>query len=746
MIRKLSTLALPIILILASLSPAQEASTENVEANILEAEALRDSSTLSSLLESESPVQRERVLLALGRIGDPNDAEAILPYLQDSSAELRGAAAFSLGLMFDQRNVQTYGGEANEAVVEALERALADSDESVAALAAEALGKIGADGAGKLIGPMLGALPNEESPEVDARARLLATALMRLKAADQVDVLIEAANHPSPAVQAVAVTMLGRMAKSMDEATRKRAAEAVRAKLGGAPWEAMPQVDDQMQAEAAKALGQLGSAEDVAGLAQLIDRPNQHLGIEATRAVAALGGAKQLQDAFAVLADEALADEKWVVKQGSAANRLIVLLQGLAVDDEELAKALSEETLDRMNRLRALPNQVGFQAMESYSLVMRALETPERAMEFPDGYRLNTIPALRAHVAALAEVGSQRTNFELFRLYDAKDAPAVVKKRVEAIKPHLVGAISKSMYGFGKYDERMDFLLGVLQASKNPLVRAVAAAELAPDEEELENYPAGLAKNLITAYRADTSKDPEARLALLEALRAGLGLEEVHEAFEDALGDPSPIVRRYALKILDQGTPENYGKFLRGTGPDLAAEAAQEPWKFYGDAAELENTRVVAVVDIQDRGRIVLELLPKQAPLTVNNFVHLAKKGTYNGIPFHRVVPDFVVQGGDPHGDGWGGPGYMIPCEINSDRFDRGSVGMAHAGKDTGGSQFFICHSPQPHLDGGYTVFGRMIMDSDDMPQEAQGAKIDPDFLDEIVAEDVIEKVTILDP
>ena len=94
--------------------------------------------------------------------------------------------------------------------------------------------------------------------------------------------------------------------------------------------------------------------------------------------------------------------------------------------------------------------------------------------------------------------------------------------------------------------------------------------------------------------------------------------------------------------------------------------------------------------------------------MTVDSFVQLAARGYFNNVTFHRVVPNFVVQGGDPRGDGNGGPGYQIRCEINEARYDRGAVGMALSGKDTGGSQWFVTHSPQPHLDGGYTVFGRV--------------------------------------
>ena len=112
-----------------------------------------------------------------------------------------------------------------------------------------------------------------------------------------------------------------------------------------------------------------------------------------------------------------------------------------------------------------------------------------------------------------------------------------------------------------------------------------------------------------------------------------------------------------------------------------------------------------------DAGSIEIELFDKEAPNTVRNFVELIKKGYYDGLKFHRVIPGFVSQGGCPRGDGTGGPGYTIKCETagNPHRHVTGSLSMAHAGKDTGGSQFFLVHAPQPHLDGVHTVFGKVL-------------------------------------
>jgi peptidyl-prolyl cis-trans isomerase B (cyclophilin B) len=113
-----------------------------------------------------------------------------------------------------------------------------------------------------------------------------------------------------------------------------------------------------------------------------------------------------------------------------------------------------------------------------------------------------------------------------------------------------------------------------------------------------------------------------------------------------------------------------------------------------------------AIMDT-DKGAINLELFDKDAPGTVANFTKLAKSGFYDGLNFHRVIKDFMVQGGCPTGTGTGGPGYKIKCEINTQKHTPGTLSMAHAGKDTGGSQFFITHTSTPHLDGVHTVFGR---------------------------------------
>lgn len=117
-----------------------------------------------------------------------------------------------------------------------------------------------------------------------------------------------------------------------------------------------------------------------------------------------------------------------------------------------------------------------------------------------------------------------------------------------------------------------------------------------------------------------------------------------------------------------------------------------------------------AIITMENNKKIYLDLFDKEAPNTVANFIKLSKSGFYNNLTFHRVIKGFVSQGGDPNGDGTGGPGYTIECEIanNPHQHIAGALSMAHRGKDTGGSQFFIVHEPQPHLDGIHTVFGQV--------------------------------------
>lgn len=142
-----------------------------------------------------------------------------------------------------------------------------------------------------------------------------------------------------------------------------------------------------------------------------------------------------------------------------------------------------------------------------------------------------------------------------------------------------------------------------------------------------------------------------------------------------------------------------------------------------------------AEIHLKNGGILKIDFFEKDAPHTVKNFIDLAEKGFYDGLSFHRVIPNFVIQGGCPKGDGTGGPGYAIDCELDGDNqyHDRGVLSMAHAGRNTGGSQFFICHNREntQHLDRNHTVFGKVI----------EGIEL----IDTIKQGDIMEKVLIND-
>ncbi len=146
---------------------------------------------------------------------------------------------------------------------------------------------------------------------------------------------------------------------------------------------------------------------------------------------------------------------------------------------------------------------------------------------------------------------------------------------------------------------------------------------------------------------------------------------------------------------------------------------------------QIDTSKTYHAIISTAKGEIKVKFEPEHAPNTVNNFVFLAREGFYDGVSFHRVIPNFVVQGGDPTGSGSGGPGYQFNCEVKGNPLTHqvGTLSMAHAGPNTNGSQFFITHSPQPHLDGVHTVFGNVV----------EGM----DAVNAIIGGDLMDKVTI---
>lgn len=198
--------------------------------------------------------------------------------------------------------------------------------------------------------------------------------------------------------------------------------------------------------------------------------------------------------------------------------------------------------------------------------------------------------------------------------------------------------------------------------------------------------------------RARTDAMNDARLAAVAAL-AEIDHPGRESFLRELLRDNDPVVRRVAAEALEAQL-----KLRRPQYTPLPTRLTQRD---YEEIVRWSRTPHTASIHMT-RGTIQLALLTQDAPITTWNFAQLARKGYFDNTSFMRVVPNFVIQGGDPRNDMSGGPGYAIRDEINLQKYTRGAVGMALSGPDTGGSQFFITHSPQPHLDGGYTIFARV--------------------------------------
>jgi cyclophilin family peptidyl-prolyl cis-trans isomerase len=253
-------------------------------------------------------------------------------------------------------------------------------------------------------------------------------------------------------------------------------------------------------------------------------------------------------------------------------------------------------------------------------------------------------------------------------------------------------------------------VLRALIAAKAPNAERILIDQLKADDFVVRSTAAnslaslkamGAVPALVEAYRATAGDSTYvARAAILTAVNT-LDPAAARPLLQAALQDNDWAVRiKAAMLLRDQGVT------------DTAATIRPAPVRPMDDATRqflvAPPFSPHAFVQL-DKGTIEIELAITDAPLTSANFMDLARKGFFNGIAIHRVVPDFVVQDGDPRGDGEGGPGYTIRDELNQLPYLRGTVGMALDWKDTGGSQFFITHSPQPHLDARYTAFGRVV-------------------------------------
>ena len=614
------------------------------------------------LADSEARIRR-RAALAIGRVGLPEGIDPLLPLLaSDAEPEVRQMAAFALGLIGDRRSK------------DALVAALADTSPLVQGSAAEALGLIGdptaADVVGRFVGQLIRSPAFAQPPGEDddgrrdtpvAACRLGVFALVRLK--------------DYPALASAVLDERGQplvrwwpIAYALQRIDDKRAAPAL-VTLAGDP-------NAYARAFAVKGLGALKDPAHLPTLMPLVTGNDRAVQIEAVRAVGRIGDVK-------------------------AAGALQTLIRNRSTDP-----AVRLEAVDALGGLRAtadaaeqLPPTVVPQVIDlltDSSPMIRAAALRAIAALDPENLRvllsgLDPDPhwSVRSSLATL--LGTLPPEEVLPRL------TAMLKDDDQRVIPAVLNALTKV-----KAPNAAATLVERLKAD-DPVVRTAAATNLG----EVKPPDAGPA--LADAYKfGERDATYIARAAALATL-AKYGSAAATPTLKSALADKDWAVRVRAaalLKELDPSSSADVDQAIRPSPTTVPAERYS--------TLQLTNPPVSTTVFIDtDKGSIEIELAVLDAPLTVDNFITLARKGFFNGLSVHRVVPDFVIQGGDPRGDGEGGPGYTIRDEINQRPYLCGVVGMALDWKDTGGSQFFITHSPQPHLDAKYTVFGRVVSGMD---------------------------------
>jgi cyclophilin family peptidyl-prolyl cis-trans isomerase/HEAT repeat protein len=593
---------------------------------------------------------RRRAALAIGRVGLASGVAPLSHVLAgDTEPEVRQMAAFALGLIGSRDGV------------EPLRAALRDPSFVVQARAAEALSVLGdAQSAGAIAAMVaarvkagdLSAIAPDDAEETQAEGieafRLGVLALGRLKAYDALaSAVLDGAGRPLVRWWPVAAAF---------QRTEDRRALGVLLAL-------------------AKGESRFGRALAAKGLGALKDAA----AVEILSALALDGAAETQTAVSAVRALAQIGDPRG----GAAIVRLLrtpkidpgLLLEAVTAAGAVRAAGATDLLLDLLSHptpavraavLRSL-RQIDAQ---NFMLVLSGLD-PDR--------HWSVRAALASVLGTLAPPAALPRLTPMLKDSDLRVVPAVLT----ALRTLKAPGLDRTLLDWLRHDD--------------PILRAAAATELG------ELKPAGGAQALVEAWKvAARDETYVARGAILGAL-AGLGRDASEATLREGLNDRDFAVRTRAAALLGPMVP----------GEDVAAAIRPAPTRRAADdyaAPERVSPTVSPHLFVDtDRGTIEIELAVLDAPETCATFVELAGRGFFNGSLVHRVVPNFVVQDGDPRGDGEGGPGFTIRDERNERAYLRGTVGLALDWAETGGSQFFITHSPQPHLDGRYTVLGRVV-------------------------------------
>ncbi len=545
---------------------------------------------------------------------------------------------------------------------QALFAAVRDKDRETGVLAVEALGRLGA----RVVDVLEALLP---LPEPERWARLLPH-LFRFKDDTVVSLAERGLAQTDPALHARAAYALAREPKPAGLSSLRKLLD------DPAP---------RIRAWAARALGIVGGTEDLALLRPLLEDGNSGdpgpliQALRSAKSLVAGGKAKPIADWTPRL--RAFLDDPRPGVRSSAIDAAGVwgapeLAEVLA------ARASTGETWERGTALVALAAGKDPRAIDLVTAAAADKDDALRARAAEAAGEIG-LPAAGAAIERLAGDPSPRVRSAALSAWLEADPKAADVARKALADPDVTVRATA-----------FDWLTG------HPVVPLEDLGAALPGVYQEGTVEAGLAA--VRAVVARAQGEPLQR-------GAAVGLLE-------KLAEGGPYVLRREVG-------EGLGKLGR-TVPALAPADQGKDVEIYRQI--VQRTRQPHTVEIRTRrGTITVRLACPAAPLTCLNFLNLAGQGFFDGLAFHRVVPDFVVQGGDPKGDGSGGPGYSIRDEINRLRYDRGVVGMALAGPDTGGSQFFITLSPQPHLDGGYTAFGEVIAGAEVLDQIRLGDRIE---------------------
>ena len=681
--RSVSNLALLLLLVGAPLpgvaqqptaAPSQQdEAVVSLLAQLLAASDARrfDGAALREGLRHADPGVRRQAALATGRIGDPAGVNLLVPLLADSSVVVRAAAAFALGLLKDTLAV--------DALLATVRGRSAEQQDLPQLEAVSAIAKIGGTAGVRALTVILeSASPGSEVPPAVSRVLLEA---WRLGRRAPVATLARFAEAPDALVRWRAVYSLARLRTPAAVPTLVTALQ-----------------DRDPNVREAAARGITGALVDSAKadrralasrLRPLLQERDPHVRINALRAVAGLRDSTLVGDVAPLASD---ADPGVAVQAETTLG---------AIGGPVAAQALQARLTTQVFALRRQALIGLAQADSAAGVAAAATATAD-----PD-WRWR-------HVAAEA-YDAARNRGHLEGLLADPDG-RVVARALQGLQRVVSDTSDAGLSGRAR---------GLL-AHADPAVRSVAADLLArhPDPDDVDR--------LTQAYlRAAGDPFDDARLSAVAALAAvarggAAGRLRVANQFLARV----PKAEDYLVRRLAADTFPDAAEAWGAGGSREQPIATGRSDADYRDVARryllpaLGGQPAPQVMIETDRGSLAVELLPGEAPLTVAAFLGLVDRHFFDGFRWHRVVPNFVVQDGDPRGDGWGGPGFVLRDEVNPVRYETGTIGMALSGPDTGASQYFITLSSQPHLDGIYTVFARVVGDARPLQLIAQGDRI----------------------